>query len=75
MTNLEGLIQATIKKRYVREYQATVSDAEALGAMIAIYFKWDGIQILNALQYALEDANYHSINQQIDIIREKEDLS
>jgi hypothetical protein len=74
MTNLEGLIQATIKERYMPEYQADISDAEALGAMIASYFRWDGIQILNAMQYALEDANFHSINEQINTIRKKEDL-
>ena len=74
MTNLEGLIKATIKERYVPEYQANISDAEALGAMISSYFKWDGIQIFNAFQYALEDANFHSINEQINTIREKEDL-
>ena len=74
MIDLKGLIKATIKDRYVPEYQANISDAEALGAMIASYFRWDGIQILNAMQYALEDANFHSINEQINNIREKEDL-
>jgi hypothetical protein len=74
MTNLEGLIKATIKERFMEEYQAGISDAEALGAMISSYFRWDGIQILNAMQYALEDANFHSINEQINTIREKEDL-
>ena len=74
MIELKPLINATIKERYVPEYQAGISDAEALGAMIASYFKWDGIQILNAMQYALEDANFHNINEQINTIREKEDL-
>jgi hypothetical protein len=35
---------------------------------------WDGVQILDALQYALEDANFHSVNEQINAIRKKEDL-
>ena len=74
MTDLKPLIVATIAARYEPEYQAGISDAEALGAMISIYFKWDGIQILNAFQAALEDANFHSINEQINTIREKEDL-
>jgi hypothetical protein len=74
MTELKPLINATIKERFMEEYQAGISDAEALGAMISVYFKWDGIQILNAMQYALEDANFHSINEQINTIREKEDL-
>jgi hypothetical protein len=74
MTDLKPLIDATIKARYVPEYQAGISDAEALGAMISTYFRWDGIQILNAFQFALEDANFHSINEQINTIRKKEDL-
>ena len=71
---LKALIKATIKARYEPDYQADISDAEALGALISSYFKWDGIQILNAFQAALEDANFHSINAQIDDIREKEEL-
>lgn len=74
MTELKSLINATIKERYVPEYQPSITDAEALGAMISSYFRWDGVQILNALQYALEDANFHDINEQISTIREKEDL-
>ena len=74
MTDLKTLIDATIKERFKPDYQAGITDAEALGAMISSYFRWDGIQILNALQYALEDANFHSINEQINTIREKEDL-
>ena len=74
MIDLKPLIDATIKARYEPEYQAGISDEEALGAMISTYFKWDGIQILNAFQSALEDANFHSINEQINTIREKEDL-
>ena len=74
MTELKPLIDATIKERFEPDYQAGISDAEALGAIISTYFKWDGIQILNAMQYALEDANFHSINEQINTIREKEDL-
>jgi hypothetical protein len=72
MTSLKSLIDTTIKVRYEPEYQASITDAEALGAMISSYFKWDGAQILDALQYALEDANFHSVNEQIDAIRKKE---
>ena len=74
MTELKALIDETIKERFMEEYQSGISNAEALGAMVSVYFKWDGIQILNAFQAALEDANFHSINEQINTIREKEDL-
>ena len=71
---LKALIDAAIKARYEPDYQAGISDAEALGVLISSYFRWDGIQILDAFQSALEDANFHSINEQINAIREKEDL-
>lgn len=74
MAELKQLISATIKERYVPEYQASITDAEALGAMISSYFKWDGAKILDALQYALEDANFHSVNEQIDAIRKRESV-
>lgn len=74
MTELRSLISATIKERYEPEYQPSITDAQALGAMISNHFMWDGVQILDALQYALEDANFHSINEQINAIRKKEDL-
>jgi hypothetical protein len=74
MIELKPLIEAAIKERFEPDYQASISDAEALGAIISTYFKWDGIQILNAMQYALEDANFHSINEQINTMREKENL-
>lgn len=36
------------------------SDAEALGVIISVFFEWDGIQILEAFEAALEDANFHT---------------
>ena len=72
---LQDLIQDTIRSHYERDYQAGVSDAEALGVMISQYFEWDGIRILDAFQAALTDANFHSVSAAIDDIRKKEHLA
>jgi beta-glucosidase/6-phospho-beta-glucosidase/beta-galactosidase len=72
---LHDLIQDTIRSHYVAEYRDQVQDAEALGVMIAQYFEWDGIRILDAFQAALTDANFHGVSQAIDEIREREDLA
>jgi hypothetical protein len=44
--------------RFVDGYQAT--DAEALGIITAQFFDWDGVDIMEAAGYALEDANFHT---------------
>ena len=68
------LINRFIKSHYVPEYQNSIPDAEALGKLLAFYFRWDGAQIMDAFQSALEDANFHSINEQITNLREVENV-
>lgn len=72
MNNVKKLIKDTIKNRYVEEYQAVIKDSEALGVIVSSYFEWDGARILDCLQSALEDANFHSLNEEITLLREKE---
>lgn len=74
MKTLKDLINETIKQSFVKEYQSGVKDSKALGVMIARYFEWDGIRILDSFQSALTDANFHSVSEKIDAIREEEDL-
>ena len=71
---LKALIDRHIKDYYEKEYQGGISDMDALGVMISVYFEWDGVRILDAMQAALQDANFHSINEKIDAIREAEKL-
>jgi len=71
---LKDLISRYVKDYYEPEYQNNIADAEALGKMLSSYFRWDGAQIMDALQSALEDANFHSINEQITNLREVEDV-
>lgn len=74
MSTIKTLIENTIKEKFMEEYQAGIKDSEALGVMLSSYFGWDGIQILDCFQAALEDANFHSLNEQITLLREKEGL-
>ena len=71
---LKALIDRHTKDYYEKEYQGGISDMDALGVMISVYFEWDGVKILDAMQAALKDANFHSINEKIDAIREVEKL-
>ena len=74
MDDVKKLIKKTIKTRYVEEYQNSIPDSEALGAIVSSYFEWDGVRILDCLQAALEDANFHSLNEEITLLREKENI-
>ena len=74
MNEVKKLINKTIKSRYVAEYQSGIKDSEALGGIVSAYFEWDGIRILDCLQSALEDANFHSFNEEITLLREKEGI-
>jgi len=72
--NLQDLINDTRVTSFEEDYQDKITNADALGVLIARYFKWDGTQILDCLQSALEDANFHSINEEITNLREKEEV-
>ena len=44
---------------------------EGLGVAISRYCQWDGGFILQILRAALEDANYHTLNNEIDATVER----
>lgn len=46
------------RESFTAGYRAT--DAEAFGLMTAHFFTWDGVDIMQAAGYALEDANFHT---------------
>ena len=71
---LRPILDRVIKSVYLPEYRAKVTDAEALGVLIAKFFKWDGSNILAAVYSALEDANYHADNRIIERMQKGEDL-
>lgn len=55
---LKSVIERAKRERFTTGYKAT--DAEALGLLIASYFQWDGVAILQTASRALEDANFHT---------------
>ena len=61
---LNQIIQAKKDTAFVDGYKAT--DAEALGLIISQHFKYDGEQIFKTLSNALEDANFHELNEKIN---------
>ena len=58
----KALTQAAVitkRRAFMPEYQAGISDADALGVAIANWADWDGEKIVEAFFSALEDANFH----------------
>ena len=52
----------------------TLEEKKALASEISNDTKWSGSDILDILQIALEDANFHSINRKIELMRADESL-
>jgi hypothetical protein len=51
-----------------------LKEKQALAREISTKVKWDGSDILDILQIALEDANFHSLNKQIEVLRANESI-
>jgi len=68
---LKEMIQAQIKTSFVPEYQAKATDQDALGLILAHYFEWDGLAILETMYRALEDANFHTENKNVEAMIER----
>jgi hypothetical protein len=45
---------------------SATTDFEALGILISQHFDWDGLAILKTTYSALEDANFHTENKQVE---------
>ena len=52
----------------------TLEEKRELAQKINEQTKWDGVDILDILQIALEDANFHSVNRKIELMRADESL-
>lgn len=60
------LSRAIIEWKEDEQYRPSLSDTEALGAMISHHFRWQGEEIVQTLCEALTDANYHTL---VDVIK------
>lgn len=68
---LDEVISHKIKVGIVDEYQAETSKAEGLGLVMASYFEWDGLLILETCIHALTDANFHTEAEEIQKLLDK----
>ena len=57
------VIQLVKEKAFTNPDQIT--DADALGIIVAKYLKWNGADIMKTMHSALEDANYHTLNEKL----------
>ena len=68
---LAAMVASIKETAFAKEYKAT--DAEAVGILISRFFQWDGLAILRAAQYALEDANFHSESAKVSTMADAVD--
>jgi len=52
----------------------TIEDKKQLAETISKFAEWDGSDILDILQIALEDANYHTLNQCLNSVRRQQKI-
>ena len=60
------VIKLVKQTAYINPNDPRVTDADVLGIIIAKHLKWDGSGIMETMQSALEDANYHSLNARME---------
>ena len=71
--SLEKVIEHVKHTHFIPEYQEQATDAECLGVALAHYFGWQGTPILEACYSGLEDGNYHTLNEVIEILKNTHD--
>ena len=59
------VIKLVKETAYVDPNDTRVTDADALGIIVAKYLKWDGGDIMETMFSALEDANFHDLNNKL----------
>lgn len=67
--SLETVIEHVRRTHFVPECQEQASDGECLGVALAHYFGWQGTPMLEACYSGLEDGNYHTLNQVVQILQ------
>ena len=66
---LKDLMNEITKNTFVTGYNAT--EEEKLGMILSKFYEWDGIKILQTAYWALEDSNFHSENEVIQTLIDK----
>jgi len=63
---VQTILDKIKSESFVAGYKAT--DAEAMGLLLSKYFDWNGVDILQTTYWALEDANFHTDNETIQVL-------
>ena len=70
--DLTKVIEAKKKIAFVEGYDAT--DEETLGLLVSQHLKWSGNRIVECLLNALEDANFHSLREELENLESIKEL-
>jgi hypothetical protein len=70
--NISGHLRRIKRTHFTPGCQAT--DEQAFGLLLAAYATHDGLFILRAAQYALEDANFHAESGEVAAMADKYDV-
>ena len=62
------------EKQQIIEKEKFEDVKNSLGSTVSKVCEWNGVDILDVLQIALEDSNFHTLNKEITKIREEENL-
>jgi hypothetical protein len=68
--NIRDRIERIKRASFNDDYQAT--DEEAMGILLSRFFDYDGIAILKAASFGLEDANFHTLNAEVGRLIKRE---
>jgi hypothetical protein len=67
---IRQVVESVKRDYFTADYKA--SDAEAMGIVLAQFFSWDGLVVLEAAEHGLTDANFHSLCGRVEKLREAE---
>jgi len=78
MTKLSEVVNQLNEENKITEAQIKREELEAIkkqfGVLISHVCEWSGQDILDVVQIALEDSNYHSFNKELTLFRNTKDL-
>lgn len=68
LKRVKDLIELGRSTFYVEEYRAGIAETDILGVIVAKYCEWTPKEILEVVSSALEEANLHTLNGQVDAL-------
>ena len=78
MAKLSEVVNQLNEENKITEAQIEQEKLDAIkhkmGSLISKVCEWSGQDILDVVQIALEDSNYHSLNKELTLFRNTKDL-